>query len=58
MPNLSPVYARRKYMLYDGKAVSGSEAAEGLQLLKERMEAAGYRVAVSRGDWKGEKNDV
>ena len=54
MPNLSPPEVRDKYALYDNKAAFGAEAAESLALLKERMDAIGYRVVIDRGDWKGE----
>ncbi|MDE7360170.1 MAG: [FeFe] hydrogenase H-cluster radical SAM maturase HydE [Lachnospiraceae bacterium] len=50
MPNLSPEDVRGQYSLYDNKACSGQEAAEGLTALKESVAAAGYRVVVSRGD--------
>ena len=50
MPNLSPQSVRAKYALYDGKAFLNSEAAEGLSLLRRRMEEIGYTVVVSRGD--------
>lgn len=62
MPNLSPSSVRSKYSLYDRKRSSGSESAEGLNLLKERMAAAGFEVVEGRGDpndyeCKEEKND-
>lgn len=50
MPNLSPCGVREKYSLYDNKACTGQEAAEGLAALKESVAQAGYRVVVSRGD--------
>lgn len=50
MPNLSPVNVRDKYMIYDNKISTGSEAAETLFLLKQRMEKIGCHVVVSRGD--------
>lgn len=50
MPNLSPVRVRRQYSLYDNKACTGQEAAEGLETLKKSVAQAGYRVVVSRGD--------
>jgi biotin synthase len=50
MPNLSPASVRGKYELYDGKASSGSESAQCLALLSERMRAIGYRVVVDRGE--------
>lgn len=52
MPNLSPDNVRALYSLYDNKAYSGFEAAESLELLKESVERAGYRVVVARGDVK------
>lgn len=54
MPNLSPADVREKYLLYNNKAHSGDEAAESVRHLRERMEAIGCRVAVSRGDPAGE----
>lgn len=50
MPNLSPADVRGQYSLYDNKAHTGQEAAEGLAALRESVAQAGYRVAVSRGD--------
>ncbi|NLE54502.1 MAG: [FeFe] hydrogenase H-cluster radical SAM maturase HydE [Lentisphaerae bacterium] len=50
MPNLSPADVRGKYLLYDNKMSFGSEAAEGLDTLRQRMAAAGYEVVVARGD--------
>ncbi len=53
MPNLSPASVRSKYMLYDNKISTGSEAAEGLRLLKESMAAVGFEVVNGRGDYQG-----
>lgn len=50
MPNLSPLQVREKYLLYDNKICTGSEAAESLRDLESRMQSIGYRVAVCRGD--------
>ena len=50
MPNLSPVTQRKKYMLYDDKIGTDAEAAEGLSLLRARMEEIGYHVVNARGD--------
>ena len=50
MPNLSPMENRAKYMLYDGKLISGAEAAEALDALRANMRAIGYEVVTSRGD--------
>ncbi len=44
MPNLSPQKDRRKYSLYDNKICTNEEAAEGLDLLRERMEGIGYTL--------------
>ena len=52
MPNLSPLEHREKYMIYDNKISTGVEASESLALLKSHMERIGYRIAVSRGDFK------
>jgi len=52
MPNLSPDFAKEQYMLYDNKLCDGAEAADGLSSLKQRVEAAGYRIAIKRGDAK------
>ncbi len=51
MPNLSPQEKRKDYALYDNKAFSGSEAAEGLEILKKQILNAGYRTDMSRGDY-------
>lgn len=50
MPNLSPPEVRDNYSLYDHKAHSGAEAAEGLRLLQQQMEEIGYTLCVDRGD--------
>lgn len=52
MPNLSPVAARKKYMLYNNKISTGCEAAEGLKELQSRLQSIGYRISVGRGDFK------
>ncbi len=52
MPNLSPTSVRDKYMLYDNKLNSGCEAAEGLNQLKAELDAIGYEIITSRGDFK------
>lgn len=50
MPNLSPETVREQYSLYDNKRCTGDEAVEGIEHMKRRVEAAGYQVAVDRGD--------
>lgn len=52
MPNLSPSTVRKKYALYNNKATDGAESAQCLESLAKRMEAIGYKIAVSRGDMK------
>lgn len=54
MPNLSPKGVRKKYLLYDNKICTGDEAAECRQCLERRMNKIGYRIAVSRGDFKSD----
>lgn len=56
MPNLSPIGVRSKYLLYDNKISTGSEAAECLSDLKNRMESIGYNIAVDRGDYRKVRN--
>jgi len=50
MPNLSPVDARKKYMLYDNKICTGEEAAECAFCMHNRIKKIGYEIAVTRGD--------
>lgn len=50
MPNLSPREVRDSYALYDHKANSGCEAAEGLQRLRGQLQTIGCDIVVSRGD--------
>ena len=53
MPSLSPDNARSKYLLYEGKVGVKDKAAEGRQLLDERLAKIGYRTVTARGDYKG-----
>ena len=50
MPNLSPLDVRKKYMLYDGKKSTGTESAQAIDTLKEKLDTIGYKVSLSRGD--------
>lgn len=52
MPNLSPMTCRADYALYDNKASLGTEAAEGLAVLRQELGRIGYRIAVHRGDYQ------
>ena len=54
MPNLSPASVREKYMLYDGKSITGDDAAESLDVLRRHMAEIGYELCVSRGDYREE----
>ena len=51
MPNLSPPAVRGSYSLYDSKASSGAEAAEGLDELKLQLDSIGYKMTADRGDF-------
>lgn len=52
MPNLTPKNERDKYALYNNKARTGAESAEGLLQLKDQMSRAGYEIVVDRGDYR------
>lgn len=52
MPNLSPAECRSRYALYDNKAAEGTEAAEGLALLRKQLDRIGYRISTARGDYR------
>lgn len=56
MPNISPVHAKKNYMLYDGKAITGDDDGARLAHLKSTMAAAGYHVSIDRGDHVTFKN--
>lgn len=56
MPNLSPVSVRKKYLLYDNKAITGDDAAESLNTLRRHMAEIGYELISARGDWSQERN--
>lgn len=51
MPNLSPTNVRAKYAIYENKAAWGTEAAEGLSALENELQAIGYHIDYSRGDY-------
>ncbi len=51
MPNLSPAFARDLYKIYDNKASYGTEAIEGLNILKTNLAKIGYTVSSLRGDY-------
>lgn len=55
MPNLSPTNVREKYALYNGKICTGDEAAQCRNCIESRIESAGFKVDMGRGDFKDER---
>lgn len=53
MPNLTPPAVRGKYTIYNNKKVTGSESAQELHLLADRLSAIGYEIDFGRGDYPG-----
>ena len=51
MPDITPQSERSKYMIYDGKKISGDEAAENLGMISAKLAAHGYRASTGRGDY-------
>lgn len=51
MPNLSPLAVRGKYSIYDNKKSLGTESAQQLHLLDERLNSIGYHINYGRGDY-------
>lgn len=51
MPNLSPMNVRKKYLLYNNKISTGTESAEGVELLKKSIDKIGYILTGARGDY-------
>lgn len=51
MPNLSPMNVRKKYLLYNNKISTGTESAEGVELLKKSIDKIGYILTGERGDY-------
>lgn len=51
MPNFTPVEVRKSYSIYDNKKCNGSESAEQLHLLADKLDKIGYRIDFSRGDY-------
>lgn len=50
MPNLSPTSVREKYSLYNGKICTGDEAAECRVCIEKRINKAGFKLEINRGD--------
>ena len=51
MPNITPVRERKKYLLYDGKKITGEEDGYNLAGIMERLSLAGYEGTLERGDF-------
>ncbi|MCL2378236.1 MAG: [FeFe] hydrogenase H-cluster radical SAM maturase HydE [Defluviitaleaceae bacterium] len=51
MPNLSPVDARKKYLLYNNKISTDGETADNFSNIKRSMKDIGYDIISARGDY-------
>ena len=58
MPNLSPPDMRAHYALYDGKAATAAEAAEGIEQLETQLATIGYHIDWSRGDYRNDNESL
>lgn len=56
MPNVTPSHCRTKYAIYDNKKSNGSESAQQLYLLAEKLDGIGYDIDFSRGDFDEGEN--
>ena len=52
MPNLSPKSVRKKYEIYENKICTGEESAQCRRCLEKRIESAGYKITIAKGDVK------
>ncbi|MCL2844763.1 MAG: [FeFe] hydrogenase H-cluster radical SAM maturase HydE [Chitinivibrionia bacterium] len=52
MPNLSPLDVRKKYLPYDNKIATNTEAAESVAAMHEQVKKIGYEIITARGDWR------
>ncbi|MBQ5896654.1 MAG: [Bacteroidaceae bacterium] len=52
MPNVTPLACRNKYTIYNNKKHDGSESAQGLLALSNKLEEIGYYIDFSRGDYR------
>lgn len=52
MPNLSPGSMKTAYNLYNNKKFWGNENAEALKKIEDEIISYGYRLDMSRGDYK------
>lgn len=51
MPNITPYNFRKNYSIYDNKAATASEAAEGLHILRKSLARIGMEITTERGDY-------
>ena len=51
MPNLSPMHAREKYMLYDNKICTNDGPSKCRGCIARRMKNIGCEIVVNRGDY-------
>lgn len=51
IPNLSPIHMRKNYNLYNGKLITGEEAAESKDNLAIKLKKIGYNLVGERGDY-------
>ncbi len=58
MPNLTPTDARKKYLLYNGKAGIKDTTEDLLTSLKDNLNTIGCKVTVDRGDYRKRENNV
>ena len=52
MPNISPMFARENYVLYNHKLYSGAEAKEGLAILQQELSKIRRKIVFERGDYQ------
>lgn len=53
MPNISPLFARKKYALYDlhdDKICEAEKLERRIVCLSKKVESAGYKIVINRGD--------
>lgn len=53
MPNISPLNARKKYLLYDNKICTNEEAEQCRGCISNRINSIGYELVEKRGDYQG-----
>ena len=56
MPNLTPFEMRKKYAIYDKKAITHTQAAEHLEQLAQSLQTIGDHIDFSRGDYNESLN--